>query len=153
MLKSIIRPASRSFVPALALFAIIAGSFFTDTALASRVVLSGTHPPQDIKGACGNAGGTWTANDEGYGCSTSGGSIACNWDGKCIGECNTCGPHGTVVSRGKGAIFGILGGTLKVGATLQPVHGPGSSHNPVIKPVTPVENHPILERSGGGKSK
>ncbi|HWJ20630.1 MAG TPA: hypothetical protein VNR65_18075 [Geobacterales bacterium] len=153
MLTLMFRPASRSFVPAVALAAIITVSFFAGAALADSVVLGGTHPPQDIKGACGNANGSFTVNDEGYNCVSSKGSINCNWDGKCIGECDSCGPHGTVVKQGKNTIFGILRGTtLKVGTTVRPVHGPGSSHNPIV--AKPIHNHPILERNGsGGKLK
>jgi hypothetical protein len=149
MSASMFRMISRSFATALTLTAIITLSCLTEKALAERVVIAGTSSASDIKGKCG--GGTFNANSEGYSCVTSKGSVGCNWDGKCIGECDTCGPHGAAITRGKGAIFGILSGTtLKAGTNTRPVHGTGSSHNPVTKPITPMGNHPILERNGGG---
>jgi hypothetical protein len=80
-----------------------------------------------------------------YGCTTGKGSVQCGKDGKCTGECATCG--GPAI-RPKGGLTGVLSGIVqKAGANTQPVHGAGSSHNPIA--ATPVENHPvILEHSG-----
>jgi hypothetical protein len=161
MLILTLRTASRGFALALVTLAGIAAlSFFADTALAGRVVLSGTYGADQIKTACGS---DFVRNGAAYGCSKtakdgSTTTVECNWDGQCVGSCKSCGP---AIAHGKNQVFGVLsGGALKANSgTLktntggaQPVHGPGSNHSPIA--AKPIDNHPILERGGsGGKLK
>ena len=142
---SFTRPTSpRGFALTLAVVTLATLGFFTGAALADKVALSGTYSQSDILRSCVGAGGDFTAAGGSYGCTTGKGSVSCT-NGKCTGECATCGP--AIRSKGSGVLGVLSGTTQKAGANAPPVHGPGSSHNPIV--ATPVENHPvILERSG-----
>jgi hypothetical protein len=103
----------------------------SDTALAGTVVLSGTYSPQDIQGKCG--GGTFSADGGSYSCQTKKGTVSCNWDGKCVGECNTCGSP-AIAHKGGATIVGVLSGTtLKAGTSTQTKTAPKPIH--VKQPV------------------
>src|ERR1019366_4556685 len=119
MSAPIFRTGFRSCTLVSVLFAVTMLNVLTDTALADRVVLTGTYSASDIKASCNSNGGTFATDGAAYGCSTKKGSVTCNWDGQCIGNCKSCGP---AVTRGNRTIFGVLSGaTLKVGANTQTV--------------------------------
>ena len=138
-----IRTAFRGFAGAVViLIALTAPSFFTDTALAGKVALAGTHSASDIKAACG---GDFVADGAAYGCEKTAGdgsktSVTCNWDGQCQGSCKSCG-GGAAIVRGKNPVVGVLSGNpLKASGTAkQTVNGAGSTHHPVaaklVKPT------------------
>ena len=143
MFTLMVRTNPRGFAMAIALVALATPSFFPNAAWADKVDLP-SMSQSSLMASCHNAGGAFESNDSGFSCKTGVGSVSCSTGGKCTGECATCGP----AIRPKGGISGVLSGTAqKAGANTPPVHGPGSSHNPIV--ATPVENHPvILERSG-----
>jgi hypothetical protein len=145
MLTLTVRTESRGLTLAIALVTLATPSFFTGAAWADKVALSGTYSQSQMLGICNKAGGAFSSSDSGFSCLTGKGSVECSTNGKCSGECATCG--GPAI-RPKGGLSGVLSGIAqRGGAAAQPVHGTGSSHNPIV--ATPVENHPvILEHSG-----
>jgi hypothetical protein len=80
----------------------------TETALAGKIVLTGTHSRADIKSHCDAAGGI--LSDEpggGYGCNGPGGFVGCTKNGSCVGICNACG---TIVPQSGLMVTGVLVG-------------------------------------------
>ena len=127
--------------------AIIPLDFFTNAALADRVILSGTYSQNDILKSCVGAGGQFNSTPGGYSCSTDKGSVNCNKSGKCYGDCETCGSP-TVAHKG-GTILGVLSGTtLKAGTDIKPSQGPAPKRGPIM--TRPVRYHPTAERSNSG---
>jgi hypothetical protein len=151
MLTPIRRRMSRRFKVALVLIAVTTVNFFADTAWADKVALSGTYSQTGILASCTKAGGQFNSDDSGFGCSTDKGSVQCSTNGKCTGECDTCGKGPAVAHRGS-TIFGVLSGTtLKAAGTSRSLHVSGSSHNAIVdnsnKPVREMSH----DHSGGGK--
>ena len=140
------RPTSpRGFALTLAVVTLATPGFFTGAALADKVALSGTYSQSDILRSCVGAGGDFTFL-AGMGVKAAGrriGSASCT-NGKNGPPTISTGQ----LSKPTAPSWAYrLGTTQKAGANAPPVHGPGSSHNPIV--ATPVENHPvILERSG-----
>jgi hypothetical protein len=146
MLTLMFRTVSSNFATALILIAVTTLGFFTDRALADSVIVSGTHSASDIKGKCG--GGTFSADGEGYGCVTKKGSVSCNWDGKCIGECNSCGKGAAIAHKGD-PILGVLSGTtLKAGTNT-----PAKTTATPIRVKTPVAHSGTDSTEHQGKKK
>jgi len=140
MLAPILRLISGRFAPTLILFAIAALWFSTGAALASTVILSGTHSESDILKSCVSAGGSFHSGPGGYGCGTDKGNVNCNKSGKCYGECETCGKP--AITHKGGTVLGVLSGTtLKTGT---------APTKPPVKPVhakLPADSNPSAANS------
>jgi hypothetical protein len=76
----------------IAIFIVAAGAlaFASNQAFARLVSISGTHGKSEIRSACGKAGGVYSEDPGGYGCTTncSGGqcTVGCKNNGKCNGS-------------------------------------------------------------------
>src|ERR1700691_3334697 len=110
MVTPIFQTVSRGFTLAPVLFAVTVLNFVADTAWADKVALSGTYSQTGILASCTKAGGEFNSDDSGFGCTTNKGSVQCGTNGKCTGECDTCGKGPAIAHRG-GSIFGVLSGT------------------------------------------
>jgi len=67
-------------------------------AWAGKIAMGGTHSAGEIQGTCGSVGGSFYQNESGYGCAHECGAggaqacvVTCGNDGKCNGECPSCG--------------------------------------------------------------
>jgi hypothetical protein len=146
MVTPIFQTVSRGFTLAPVLFAVTVLNFVADTAWADKVALSGTYSQTGILASCTKAGGEFNSDDSGFGCTTNKGSVQCSTNGKCTGECDTCGKGPAIAHRGH-TIFGVLSGTtLKAAGTSRSLRISGSSHNPIVensnKPVRQIsEEH------------
>ena len=126
MSKRASRMTFRGASLALAVLAATVMVGHSGAALAGTKQVAGTHSASEIKGSCDKAGGVYFSGSEGYSCVAAGGEVDCNKNGKCTGDCKTCGP--AVAKGGTGSVNGILSGTtLKAStgtstkATAQPV--------------------------------
>jgi hypothetical protein len=150
MLTPILQTIFRGFLLALVLIAVTALNFVAGTAWGAKVALSGTYSQTSILASCTKAGGQFNSDDSGFGCSTDKGSVQCTTNGKCTGECATCG-KGPAIAHKAGSVFGVLSGTtLKAAGIAHPQHGPGSSHNPIVensnKPVRQISEEHLGRR-------
>ena len=138
MLTPILRLISNRFVPTLILCAIAAFWFATGTALAGKVSLSGISQT-GLLASCNKAGGNFSSSDDGFSCTTGKGSVTCTTNGKCTGECETCGKP-AITRKGNTALGVLSGNTLKaVGTGKQTVNGAGSTHHPItVKSEKPI---------------
>ena len=139
--KSIIGPT----VLASLFAAFIVMVSFSNSAFAGRVILSDTHSRDDILRSCVGAGGTFSSSSDGYSCQGEKGSVSCNKDGKCYGDCPSCGDNPDT-TKGGGTAEGVLSGaTLKAGTTTRPAPAsePKQSQESTQKPIAtkPTENH------------
>ena len=80
------------------IIALIICGVFVGAAWAGKVAIGGTHSSGEIAGTCGSVGGQFWQIDSGYGCvheCGAGGAqacvVSCGNDGKCTGECPSCG--------------------------------------------------------------
>ena len=80
------------------IIALIICGVFVGAAWAEKVAIGGTHSSGEIAGTCGSVGGQFWQIDSGYGCvheCGAGGAqacvVSCGNDGKCTGECPSCG--------------------------------------------------------------
>jgi len=146
----------------LSIIAIAALALACAQAFARSVRISGTHSASEIKGACDKAGGTFTQDSGGYGCTTNctasyGCTVGCTNKGKCTGD---------VPLRGRPS--GTLGGILHppvAGIKSSGDNPPSKAHRRPVnidtaKPPSGVKTtggnaQPVMRthehRSGGGK--
>jgi hypothetical protein len=123
---------------------------FSNTAFAGKVDLSGVSQ-SNLLDACTKAGGQFHSSEEGFGCSTSKGSVECTTSGKCTGECATCGSADTAKS-GNGTPLGVLSGaTLKEVGTApgKPTEEPVKTAEPgkTAEPIKTTEPAKITEKT------
>jgi len=148
MLTLTFRTIRHSFALALVLIAMATLGFLTEAALAGTVILSGTHSRSSIKASCGAAGGDYSGEAGHYGCTTKNGSVQCNNQGKCYGDCGNCG---ATASGGSGTVSGILR-TPVGGVTLKPGNNPPPKRTagPIrVKPPIAVSNPGGTPNNGG----
>jgi hypothetical protein len=151
-LSAISRMTSRGPTLALVLIAITALGIFPRPALAGKVDFPNMSNAQ-LKSLCDKYGGAY-AEDQGGGgsaCLGSGGSIQCTNNGKCTGQCETCG--GPDVKHKPTTIFGVLSGTiLKAGTTAPRAKGTaGPIH--VKQPVVDSNSGTTNNNEHQGKKK
>lgn len=121
-----------------------------DGAWAKPINIGGTHSPGEIRKTCEDNGGTYysgASSSGDYGCMNKdgSGSVVCDSNGKCTGDCKSCGAPQRGVS---GGIKGILQPPNQVGNAPPPSGNPPNRKNPVVGGTKPVSVGNKLPTSG-----